>query len=35
MSDAKGKVIAWAITDEWLAISYIDDKGQQHFIKRA
>lgn len=35
MYDAKGKVKAYAITDEWLAISYIDDKGQEHFIKRA
>lgn len=35
MYDAKGKVKAYAITYEWLAISYIDDKGQEHFIKRA
>ena len=35
MYDAKGKVKAWAITDEWHEISYIDDKGQQHSIKRA
>ena len=35
MYDAKGKVIAWAITDEWHEIKYIDDKGVEHFIKRA
>ena len=35
MYDAKGKVIAWAIIDEWLAISYIDNEGNEHFIKRA
>ena len=35
MYDAKGKVKAYAITDEWLAISYIDEKGQEHFIKGA
>ena len=35
MYNAKGKVIAWAITDEWHEIKYIDDKGQEHFIKRA
>ncbi len=35
MYDAKGHVVAWAITDEWQAISYIDDKGNEHFIKRA
>lgn len=35
MYDAKGKVIAWAITDEWLAIKYIDDKGHEHVIKGA
>ena len=35
MYDAKGKVIAWAIIDEWLAVSYIDNDGKEHFIKRA
>ena len=35
MYHAKGKVKAYAITDEWLAISYIDEQGQEHFIKRA
>ena len=35
MYDAKGHVVAWTITDEWQAISYIDDKGNEHFIKRA
>ncbi len=34
MYDAKGKVISWAIIDEWQAISYIDDNGCEHFIKR-
>ena len=35
MYDAKGKVIAWAIIDEWQAVKYIDDKGQEHVIKGA
>ena len=35
MYDRKGKVIAWAIIDEWLAVSYIDNDGKEHFIKRA
>lgn len=35
MYDAKGKVKAWAMVDEWLSISYIDEQGQEHFIKRA
>lgn len=33
--DAKGKVVAWVITDEWVAISYVDNNGQEHFIKGA
>ena len=35
MYDAKGKVIAWAIIDEWQAVKYIDDNGQEHVIKGA
>ena len=35
MYNAKGRVIASAITDDWHEIKYIDDKGQEHFIKRA
>ena len=35
MYDAKGKVIAWAIIDEWQAVKYIDDNGQEHIIKGA
>lgn len=34
MYDAKGKVIAWAMIDEWQAVKYIDDNGQEHIIKR-
>lgn len=32
--NAKGKLIACAIMDDWHEIKYIDDKGQVHFIKR-
>lgn len=34
MYDKKGKVIAFAMVDEWLSIIYIDNDGQEHFIKR-
>lgn len=35
MYDAKGKVKAYAMIDEWHEIKYIDEQGQEHFIKRA
>lgn len=35
MYNEKGYLIRIAYIDDWQAISYIDDKGQEHFIKRA
>ena len=35
MYNAKGKVTRLAIADDWEEISYIDNNGQEHFIKRA
>ena len=29
----RGNVIAWGFIDEWLAIKYIDEDGQEHIIK--
>lgn len=33
MYDENGTLIAYAIIDEWLRISYIDNLGKEHFIK--
>ena len=28
------KLIAYAFIDDWEEVSYIDDKGEQHFVKK-
>lgn len=33
MYDEKDELLGWLITDEWQTISFIDDNGQEHFIK--